>query len=348
MKTIQIGDRLVGDGQPCFIVAEAGVNHNGRLDLAKKLVEIAAVAGADAVKFQKRTIEDILIHEMLERPYTTPTSLGATYGQHRQKLELSNEDYWELLTHCRERGIMFLASAWDMKSADFLEDLGMPAFKVASADLTNLPLLEHIAKKKRPMIVSTGMSTLDEVEEAVNTIRDFHNELILLHCVSTYPCENEEVNLRVIKTLRDTFDVPVGYSGHERGIAIPVAAALCGAVVLEKHFTVDRTMPGPDHAASLELQGLERLVRYIRIIEKSMGSSEKRILESEKPVRDRLAKSIVAKCDIPRGTLITEDMLTVKGPGNGLKPSHLGLLCDRVARIDIKRDTLIPKEALEW
>lgn len=348
MKTLKIGDRLVGEGQPCYITAEAGVNHNGRLDLAKRLVDIAAEAGADAVKFQKRSIKDILIAEALERPYTGLNSLGATYGEHRQRLELSEEAYWELKAHCEHKGITFLASAWDKQSADFLEELGVPAYKIASADLTNLSLIEHIARKGKPMIISTGMSELEEIADAVATARKYHNQLILLQCTSTYPCDNAQIHLRVMETLRREFDVLVGYSGHERGLAPSEAAAALGAVVIERHFTMDRTMPGPDHAASLEQRGLHLLVRNVRNIEAALGSPEKRILDSEVPIRERLAKSIVAACDIQAGTEITPEMLTVKGPGSGISPRHLSLLVGVVSRRDIPADTLLPEEALTW
>lgn len=348
MRRIRIGKRWVGEGEPCYIVAEAGVNHNGDVAMARQLVALAARCGANAVKFQKRTVEDILIAEMLEGPYNSPTALAPTYGEHRRRLELSEDHYRTLKAHAEGHGIEFLASAWDARSADFLDALGVPAFKIASADLTNLPLLDHVARKGKPMFVSTGMSTLEEVAEAVKVIHNYHEQLVLLHCVSTYPCRNEDANLRVIETLRHTFDLLVGYSGHERGVAIPVAAAAIGAVVVEKHVTLDRTLPGPDHAASLEPQGLERVVHYIRTVEAALGDGVKRFLEAERPIRERLAKSVVAQTDISEGTVIAPDMLGIKGPGTGIPPRRLGDLCGRVARVAIRRDTLIPREALEW
>ncbi len=348
MTLVEIAGRPVGEGYPCYIVAEAGVNHNGSLDLAKRLVEIAADAGADAVKFQKRTVADILIAEALMRPYTVPTSLGATYGEHRERLELSEDDFFALANHARVRGITMLASAWDMRSADFLERLGVSAFKIASADCTNLPLIEHIAKKGKPVLLSTGMSDMNEVEEAVATIRRHHDQLVLMQCTSTYPCDNDQINLRVIHAYRERFGCVVGYSGHERGLAPSEAAVALGASVVERHFTIDRTMIGPDHAASLEPTGLQRLIRNIRNIEKALGSSDKRILDSEQTVRERLAKSVVARTEIPAGTVITADMLTVKGPGNGLKPVFMPLLVGVVAESPIPRDTLVPEEALRW
>ena len=349
MKTFDVAGRPIGDGQPIFFIAEAGVNHNGNADLAHRLIEVGAECGADAVKFQKRTVRDILIGEALERPYNTPTSLGATYGEHREKLELGAEDYQALWNHASERGITLLASAWDPRSVDFLDELGVPAFKTASADLTNLPLLEYTARKGKPMFISTGMATLDEVAEALEVVRKHLGErVVLLQCTSLYPCDNDKLNLRVLQRYRQTFDVLVGYSGHERGLAPSEAAAALGACVIERHFTVDRTMVGPDHAASLEPEGLRRLIRNIRNIEKALGDGEKRLLPEERAVRDRLAKSVVASQDIPAGAVIKAEMLTVKGPGNGLAPRHLADLCGLVAERPIASDTLVPLEALGW
>lgn len=348
MTMVEIANRPIGDGYPCYIIAEAGVNHNGSLELAERLVDIAAQAGADAVKFQKRTVADILIAEALARPYTVPTSLGATYGEHRERLELSEEDFFALAEHARDRGITLLASAWDVRSVDFLDRLGIPAFKIASADCTNLPLIEYIARTGKPVLLSTGMSDMAEVEDAVATVRRHTDQLVLLQCTSTYPSDNDQINLRVIQTYRERFGCVVGYSGHERGLAPSEAAVALGASVVERHFTIDRTMIGPDHAASLEPMGLQRLVRNIRNIEKALGSPEKRVMEGERKVRERLAKSIVARTDIPAGTVIRSDMLTVKGPGSGLKPGYMPLLVGVVAESPIREDTLVPREALRW
>jgi sialic acid synthase SpsE len=348
VRTVRVGDRLVGEGQPCYVVAEAGVNHNGQLGLAKRLVGVAVRAKADAVKFQKRSVPAILIREALDAPYLGPNSLGATYGEHRERLELSEAAYWELAEFCRKERIVFLASAWDQKSADFVEELGVPAFKIASADVTNLPLVEHIASKRRPIIMSTGMSEMDEIADAVDTIRRYHDELILLQCTSAYPSEYFDLNLRAMEMLRREFGCLVGYSGHERGLATTEAAVALGACVVERHFTLDRTLPGPDHAASLEPRGLELLVRDIRHVEEALGVPEKRLLHSELEIRRRLAKSVVAARDIRAGRPITEEDLAVKGPGTGISPRHLSRLIGVVARRDIPADTLIPSEALEW
>jgi sialic acid synthase SpsE len=349
MMTIDVGGQAVGDGQPIYFIAEAGVSHNGSLELARRLVEIAVECGADAVKFQKRTVRDILVSRALDRPYLTPTSLGATYGEHREKLELSADDYHELWRHARERGIAMLASGWDARSVDFLDELGVPAFKTASADLTNLPLLEHTARKGKPMFISTGMATMQEVGEAVEVVRKHLGErFVLMQCTSLYPCDNDKLNLRVMQTYRQRFGCLVGYSGHERGLAPSEAAAALGACVIERHFTRDRTMTGPDHAASLEPEGLRRLIRNIRNIEKALGDGDKQMLPEERAVRDRLAKSVVAACDIPAGTVLTAEMLVAKGPGDGLAPRHIRDLCGVVAEAPIERDTLVPLEALGW
>jgi len=348
LKTVSIDGRPVGEGHPCYIIAEAGVNHNGDPELAKRLIDIAARAGADAVKFQKRTISEILIAEALRRPYTVPTSLGATYGEHREKLELSADEFAMLKAHAEKQGLTLLASAWDMTSVDFLNELGIPAFKIASADCTNLPLVEYIAKQGKPVLLSTGMSELAEVDAAVEVIGRHNDQLVMFQCTSTYPADNDQLNLRVILSYKERYGCVVGYSGHERGLAPTEAAVAIGANVVERHFTIDRTMIGPDHAASLEPEGLQRLVRNIRNIEKALGSPEKRIMDGERNVRDRLAKSIVARQDIPAGATITADMLTVKGPGTGLKPADMPRLVGVVAERPIEGDTLVPAEALSW
>jgi sialic acid synthase len=342
-KLVYIGQRPVGEGHPCYIDAEAGVNHNGRHDLAMRLVDAAVEAGADAVKFQRRTVNEILIAAALAQPYDSPQALGATYGEHRARLELPDQAYYELAGLSRRRGIALFASAWDIGSADFLFEAGVPAFKIASADVTNLPLIEHIARKKKPIIMSTGMSTMDDIADAVATVRKYHDDLILLQCTSVYPCENHEVHLRVMETLRKTFDVPVGYSGHDRGLAPTAAAVALGAVLVERHLTLDRTMRGPDHAASLDPHDFRRLAGDIRDVEEALGSPEKRVQKREWPVRSRLGKSVVAACRIPAGTTITREMLAVKGPGTGISPRLLARLVGTVPKSDIPADTIIPQ-----
>jgi len=348
VKSIRIGRRLVGEGQPCFVLAEGGVNHNGDPAMAQDLVRLAAECNADAVKFQKRTIAELLTQGALDAPYTNAHSLGATYGEHRQRLELADAVWYRLRDLALELGLEFLGSAWDRGSADLLEALDTPAIKMPSAVLTDLELLEYVARKGRPMIVSTGMSTLEEVDQAVERILRHTDQLILLQCTSAYPSEFADLNLRVMQTYRERYGVLVGYSGHERGISVTEAAATLGAVLVERHFTRDRTLPGPDHAASLEPIGLAKLVRDIRQIEVALGSPEKRIAPAEVPVRTRLAKSVVAARDIPAGAVMRAEMLAVKGPGSGIPANHLAHLVGRVAAVRVAADTLLPREALEW
>jgi sialic acid synthase SpsE len=347
-RTISIGKHVVGAGQPCFVIGEGGVNHNGDPRLATELVYIAARAQADAVKFQKRTIHELLTREALERPYVHPNSLGATYGEHRQKLELADDVWYRLRDLATRLGLEFMGSAWDRGSADLLEALDTPAIKMPSAVLTDLDLLEYVARKGRPMIVSTGMSTLEEVDQAVDRILRHTDRLILLQCTSAYPSEFVDINLRVMDTFRRRYGVLVGYSGHERGISVTEAAATLGACVVERHFTKDRTLPGPDHAASLEPTGLQKLVRDIRQIEMAMGSSEKSVAPAEVAVRARLGKSVVAARHIEAGTIISADMLTAKSPGDGIAANHLERLIGRIAAIDVLRDGPLPSEALAW
>jgi sialic acid synthase SpsE len=347
-RTIRIGSRLVGDDQPCFVIAEGGVNHNGDPNLAEELVRIAAHCKADAVKFQKRTIDQLLTRAALDRPYVNANSLGATYGEHRQKLELSEHDWIRLRDLATGLGLEFMGSAWDRGSADLLDALETPAIKTPSAVLTDLDLLEYIARKGRPMIVSTGMSTLAEVDQAVDRIQRCTDQLILLQCTSAYPSDFADINLRVMETFRKRYDVLVGYSGHERGIAVSEAAATLGACVVERHFTKDRTLPGPDHAASLEPIGLEKLVRDIRHIEAALGSADKTIAPAEVPVRARLSKSVVAAEAIPAGAILRADMLVAKSPGDGIPANHLAQLIGRIAAVEVQADTVLPIEALEW
>ncbi|MBV9322226.1 MAG: N-acetylneuraminate synthase family protein [Chloroflexi bacterium] len=345
---IKIGQRLVGEGLPCFVIAEGGVNHNGDPRLATELVHIAARCQADAVKFQKRTIGELLTREALERPYVHPNSLGATYGEHRHKLELDDDTWYRLRDLATRLGLEFMGSAWDRGSADLLEALDTPAIKMPSAVLTDLDLLAYVARKGRPMIVSTGMSTLSEVDQAVDRILAHTDQLILLQCTSAYPSEFVDINLRVMETFRRRYGLLVGYSGHERGISVSEAAAALGACVVERHFTRDRTLPGPDHAASLEPTGLQKLVRDIRQIEMAMGSPDKSVAPAEVAVRARLGKSVVAAQPILAGTVISADMLTVKSPGDGIAANQLERLVGRIAEVDVLRDRLLPPEALEW
>ena len=349
MSEFKIGRRSVGGNHPAFIVAEVGINHQGDVNLAKQLIEIAALAGADAVKFQKRTIERMLAKEGLNMPYEHGNSFGPTYGLHRQALELSDDAYRELKLYAEKKGPIFFASAWDEESADFLESLEVPAFKIPSADLTNLPLLAHIARKKKPVLLSTGMSSLKEVETAYSVIRQHNAEIAIMQCTSTYPTDFSDVHLRVLKTYQERFpDCVVGYSGHELGIAIPVAAVAFGAKIIERHFTIDRTMKGGDHAASLEPIGLQKLVRDIRNTEMAFGTGVKEIRPGELSIKRKLAKSIVSTQNIKKGDILRREMLTTKAPGTGIPPFRLQEVIGKRVMRDIPEDSVITEDTIEW
>ncbi|MBI2936088.1 MAG: N-acetylneuraminate synthase family protein [Chloroflexi bacterium] len=283
---LRIGKRLVGPGQPCFFVAEIGINHNGDLNLAKRLIDAAVEAGCEAVKFQKRTVEVVYSPEELARPRENP--FGPTNGDLKRGLEFGYAQYAEIDRYCKEKGILWTASCWDEGSVDFLEQFAPPYYKIASASLTDDKLLRHHHAKGRPVVLSTGMSTLEQIRHAVEILGT--RDLVLLHCTSTYPSKPEELNLRMIETLRQEFDCPVGYSGHEVGLATTVAAAALGACMIERHVTLDRAMWGTDQAASVEPQGLRRLVRDVHMVQIALGDGNKRVYESELPVMAKLRR----------------------------------------------------------
>ena len=349
MNTLQLGNKNVGDGHPAFIVAEIGINHQGDVNIARDLIQKAKECGADAVKFQKRSLTRILTKAGLDMAYDNRNSFGKTYGEHKKALELSEADYRELNIFCQKLDIIFCASGWDEESIDFLDEIGIPFFKMASADLTNFPLLIHTAKINKPMILSTGMADMKMVQAAYSQVNPINNQIAILQCTSTYPSAFSEVHLNVLQTYMKEFpDTVIGYSGHEQGIAIPPAAVALGAKIIERHFTLDRTMKGGDHAASLEPQGFAKMVRDIRHIEEAMGNTEKKIQESEAPVFRKLAKSIVSAVNINSGETITTEMLTTKGPGTGISPMRLNELIGKISRIDIPADQVIMEEDIQW
>lgn len=343
-----IGGREVGDGCPCFVIGEAGINHQGRLDLAKRLVDAAAFAGVDAVKFQKRTIERLLSREALEAPYANENSFGRTYGEHRRALELDESAYRDLKAYADARSLPFFASAWDEEAADFLERLGVPAFKIPSACLDDLDLLDHVAQKGRPVILSTGMAGLEAVDRAYEAVRRRNPSVAILQCTSTYPAKFADLNLNVLRSFRERYpQAVIGYSGHELGIAVSAAAVALGAKILERHFTIDRTLPGSDHAASLEPGGLQKLVRDVRALEQALGSREKRPAESEAAVRKKLGKSLVAARALRAGQALGRGDLVAKCPGTGIPPSRRDAMVGRRLRRDLAADALVREEDLE-
>jgi N,N'-diacetyllegionaminate synthase len=342
-KIVAIGGRKIGVGEPCFIIAEAGVNHNGNLQLARELVDVAVEAQADAVKFQTFKPEKVSSPFAPKATYQLQTT-DARESQLElgRKLELPYEAFRELQCYCKSKGILFLSTPFDYESADYLDELRVPAFKIPSGEITNLQFVEHVARKRQPLIVSTGMSTLDEVTNAVETIRRTGNEqLILLQCVSNYPAQPSSVNLRAMHTLGEAFDVPVGYSDHTTGIEIAIAAVALGASVVEKHFTISRNLPGPDHHASLEPEELTAMVRSIRNVEAALGDGIKRPALEEANTAEVARRSLVAARYIATGTVLTEDLVAILRPGTGLPPAMKSQLVGRRTRHDIEAGALL-------
>ena len=287
-KAIKIGVRWVGEDYSTFIIGEIGINHNGDLSIAKRLIDVAVMAGCNAVKFQKRTPEKSVPPEYQNVKRETPWGF-MTYLEYRHKVEFGYEEYAEIDRYAKEKGILWFASCWDEDSVDFIEQFTPPCYKVASASLTDDPLLKKIKSTKRPIILSTGMSTLEEIEAAINLLST--DNLLIAHSTSTYPCPPEELNLRMIQTLQNRYDCPVGYSGHEVGLQATFAAVTLGADFIERHITLDRAMWGSDQAASVEPWGLMRLVRDIRVIENALGDGQKRVYPSELKARQKLRRN---------------------------------------------------------
>jgi N-acetylneuraminate synthase len=280
-RDMKLGDRRVGDGFPTYVIAEIGINHNGDLEVAKRIVDEAVHAGADAVKLQKRSPTHSTPPEQQKQMRETPWGY-ISYLEYRQKVEFSKAQYQEFDAYCKEKGIDWLVSVWDEPSVDFMQEFDTPAYKVPSASLTDTSLLRYVRKTGKPIIVSTGMSTMDQIRAAVSAVGS--DNLVLMHCTSTYPCEPTELNLRMVQTLRDEYpSTPIGYSGHEVGLVPSAIAVALGACMVERHLTLDRAMWGSDQAASVEPGGFERLVKYIRVTEESLGDGVKRVYDSEKP-----------------------------------------------------------------
>ncbi len=348
MKTTKIGNKTIGENHPVFIIAEAGVNHNGDFELAKKLIDTAKDSGADAVKFQTFKTENVVTKYAGMAEYQEK-NIGKkeTMQEMIKKLEISYDSFDKLKNYCDEKGIMFLSTPHSDDAIDFLDPL-MPAFKISSSDLTNFPFLEKIAQKQKPIILSTGMATMEEVIEG-------NDRIILLHCTSNYPCPIEDVNLRAMQTLKEKTGLLVGYSDHTIGLYASKLAASLGAVVIERHFTVDKSLPGPDHKASLSPNELKELVNSIRNDDYDvpddkkdiiLGSPEKKPTEKEILIAQLVRKSIVANVNIPKGTIITRDMLIVKRPGTGISSKYLNEVIGKKSKALIKEDNLIQKTDL--
>ena len=339
MNDIKIADRTLGSKS--FIIAEAGVNHNGSVELAKKLVDAAKEAGADAVKFQTFKTKNLVTKNARKAEYQIKNSGEESQYKMIKKLELSPDEFWEIAKYAEDKGIIFLSSPFDAESVDLLDEIDIPAFKIASGEITNFPLLKCIAKKQKPVILSTGMSTIGDVEEAINLIEKYNDDIILMHCLTNYPAKKEDANLNVIKTLEYAFKRPVGFSDHTSGIEMSVAAVALGSCIIEKHFTIDKKLPGPDHKASLEPHELYEMVKAIRNIEKGLGNGIKKPTNDEIKIRKLVRKSIVAKEDIPKGSIIGKEMLDIKRPGTGIEPKYLDELVGKELIEDVKKDDLL-------
>jgi len=341
-KEVMIGKRKVGLGNPVFIIAEAGVNHNGSVETAKKLIDAAKKAGADAVKFQTFNAEELATRNAPKAAYQKKTVPGKSQFDMLKSLELSDADFKSLFAYCRKKNVLFLSTPFNIASADLLFGLGMKAFKISSGDLTNIPMLVHIAALKLPMILSTGMATLQEVKEAVRAVYAAGNrELVLLHCTSNYPAKPEDVNLLAMDTMSGELQLPVGYSDHTEGPEIAVASAARGACVIEKHLTLSRKMNGPDHGASMEPEELREMVLMIRRVERALGSGIKEPRRSEEGVKKAARKSIVAGSDIFSGKKIALRDMAFKRPGTGISPEYYKKIVGKTAKRDIKKDSLI-------
>ncbi len=337
MTTAQLLSRIIGPGGPVFIIAEAGSNHNGSLGQAKKLIDVAAEAGADAVKFQTYYADTLYSRH-------TPVFPGEDKPPYEvvKKCELPRAWQLELARYVRERGLIFLSTPFDYQAVDELDSLGVPAFKWASSEINDLPLLKYAAAKGKPMLISTGMCNLADVQEAVEAVRSTgNNDIILLHCTALYPTPPDQVNLRAMDTLREAFHLPVGFSDHTLGLTASIAAVARGARVIEKHFTLNRQLEGPDHKFALEPEELKDLVKAIREVEACLGSPEKRPTLGEEAKLPLSRRSIIAAVDIPKGRTITSDMLIIKRPGYGIPPKFLDVVVGRQARADIPKDTPI-------
>lgn len=326
-----------------YIIAEAGVNHNGDIEIAKTMVDQAKEAGIDCIKFQTFISENIVSKNASKADYQKQQSDGAeTQLEMLQKFQLSFDDFIELERYCKVKEIEFLSTAFDLESIDFLNSLDMRLWKIPSGEITNLPYLIKIAKLHKPVILSTGMSTMEEIKAATKVLKDNGaGEITLLHCTTEYPTPYEDVNLNAMKTIKKAFNVPIGYSDHTIGIEVPIAAVALGATVIEKHFTLDREMEGPDHQASLEPDELKAMVSAIRNIEVALGSGKKEPAESEKKNMEIVRKSIIASCHIRKGEILTEENITVKRPGNGISPMSWFEIIGQNAIRDFKEDELI-------
>jgi N-acetylneuraminate synthase/sialic acid synthase len=347
MRKLTIDGKVIQDDGDCYVIAEIGHNHQGKLETAKEMFKAAKECGADAVKLQKRNNRELFTKAGYEKPYDNPNSYGETYGEHREFLEFGGIEYKELMDYAGEIGVTFFATAFDFSSADFLAKLDMPAFKIASGDLKNIPLLTHIAQFQKPMILSTGGGTMEDVNRAYDAIMPINQQLCILQCTAGYPADFDQLNLSVITTFRERFpNLTIGLSSHDNGIAMAVAAYMLGARVIEKHFTLNHTWKGTDHAFSLEPIGFRKMVRDLERVKVAIGDGVKQTYESEKNPIIKMGKKLVAARDLPAGYSIRREDIALKSPGDGLPPYELDKVIGRVIRQELKEDDDITYEVL--
>jgi len=348
---IKIGDKYIGgEGDPVFFIADIGANHNGDYFLAKRTIERAAQVGADAVKLQKRFMSEVATRELLEREQNKDQIFGKTYREYREHLELNEEEYAKLNSYANELGLIFYATPFDKVSVDFLENIGVGVYKISSQDITNLPLIEYIAKKGKPMMLSLGAADWEEADEGIETVLKYNQQLIVQYCVSVYPTPDEKLNLTALKLVQERYHpLPVGYSGHERDILPSLAAAALGARTIERHFTLDKNLPGPDHATvSLEPEEFKRMVDDARRLRSVLGQPIKQVHPEEMGFREKHRKSLVTAKPIPAGTVITAEMITCKSPGYGLKPNMMDKIIGKRTKTDIAEDTVIIADFIDF
>lgn len=339
MRKLIIDGKVIQDNGDCYVIAEIGHNHQGKLELAKEMFKAAKECGADAVKLQKRNNRELFTAAGYNKPYDNPHSFGATYGEHREALEFGETEYKELKAYAAEIGVTMFATAFDFSSADFLEKLDMPAYKMASGDLKNIPLLTHVAKFQKPMIISTGGGTMEDVNRAYDAIMPINQQLCILQCTAGYPAEFNELNLSVLTTFRERFpSITVGLSSHDNGIAMALAAYMLGARVVEKHFTLNHTWKGTDQAFSLEPIGFRKLVRDLERVKVAIGNGVKQVYESEKAPIIKMGKKLVAARDLPAGHAIRREDIAIKSPGDGLQPYEIDKIIGRVTSQALKED----------
>ena len=345
--TFTIGQHEIGDHAACYVIAEIGHNHQGSVDKARDLFREAKLAGAQAVKLQKRDNRGLYTRAAYNKPYDNENSFGSTYGEHREFLEFGQKEYRILQAYAAELGLDFFATAFDLASANFLHELGVPAYKIASGDLKSTPLLQHVARFGKPLIVSTGGATLDDVQRAYETIMPINTQLAILQCTAGYPAAFEELDLRVIETYRQRFPgAVIGFSSHDNGIAMPVAAFMLGARIVEKHFTLNRASKGTDHAFSLEPVGLRKMVRDLERTYKALGNGVKKIYESERAPIVKMGKSLVVARDLPSGHLLRREDIIMKSPGGGIPPYELEAVLGRATLRPLMEDDFLSYEAL--